>query len=278
MVLSAKTTLVTGVSRSGTTLLCSLLNDLPDTVALAEPIRFMPDEDHDRVVRSIVEFAQAARQSIPATGEATSRHVGGVVPDNWAEPPGTSGLRARRDEHGTIRLNKPLSADFNLIIKHHGEFIVMAERLAAHFPLFCVVRHPLAVLASWQTVDLPIHQGRLRSAEAFDPALREALDAEPDRIRRQVLLLGWMLRAFARFPSDKVVRYEDLTAFPRRELARFSAHPADPLRPLKAFDPHERYPGLDFVALASALEPLIPAAEVFYPDFADSLGRKDVAP
>lgn len=267
---SVPTILVTGISRSGTTLLCSLLNELPDTVALAEPIRFMPDDDHGRVVRSVVDFARDTRAGILATGEAPSRHVGGVVPDNWAEPPGAPGLRRRRDEYGPIRLGKPLSPGFRLIIKHHGEFIVMAERLAAHFPLFCVVRHPLAVLASWQTVDLPIHQGHLRSAEAFDPELRDTLAAEPDRIRRQVLLLGWMLRAFARFPPDRVVRYEDLAAAPERELSRFSAHPAPPARPLRAFVPGERYPGVDLAALARALEPLIPAAQVFYPDFARS--------
>jgi hypothetical protein len=85
---AAPTTLVTGVSRSGTTLLCALLNEMPDTVALAEPMAFMPDADHGRVVRSIVDFAGEMRRRIVATNEAVSRHVGGVVPDNWAEEPG----------------------------------------------------------------------------------------------------------------------------------------------------------------------------------------------
>lgn len=274
MVLPAQTTLVTGISRSGTTLLCSLLNELPDTVALAEPIRFMPDDDHARVVRGIVGFVEETRERILATHEAPSRHVGGMVPDNWAEPPGTAGLRRRRDEHGLIRLDKPLSSRFSLIVKHHGEFIVLADRLAGHFPLFGVVRHPLAVLASWQTVDLPIYHGHLRSAEAFDPVLCGALAAEPDRIRRQVLLLGWMLRAFGRFPPDRILRYEDLTAAPQQALARFSANPRSPQRPLRSHEPRDRYPGIDLAALSRALEPLVPLAEVFYPDFARSLGQE----
>jgi hypothetical protein len=163
-----------------------------------------------------------------------------------------------------------VSPSFNLIVKHH-EFTVFADRLTEHFPVFAVVRHPLAALASWQTVDMPIYHGHLISAEVFDAELTARLAAEPDRIRRQVVLMEWLLQSYSRFPRDRILRYEDLMAAPRQHLARFSAKARDPGRALRAYDPARRYPGIDLAILAEALLPLAPVAETFYPGIEESL-------
>lgn len=47
------TTLLTGLPRSGTTLTCSLLNDYPATVALAEPIQLERHGDRARAVEEM---------------------------------------------------------------------------------------------------------------------------------------------------------------------------------------------------------------------------------
>ena len=41
---------------------------------------------------------------------------------------------------------------------HPAAFTAAAAALQTRYTLFAVIRHPLSVLASWQTVDLPVHE------------------------------------------------------------------------------------------------------------------------
>ena len=73
------------------------------------------------------------------------------------------------------------------------------------------MRNPLSVLASWQTVDLPVHRGRIPAGEELDCDLHRALEREPDVLVRQLGVLDWF---FGRFhthldPGD-IIRYEDV--------------------------------------------------------------------
>jgi hypothetical protein len=56
--------------------------------------------------------------------------------------------------------------------------------------------------------------------EMFDPVLREALAAEPDRVDRQLTILRWYFSSYASLlPRQNVLRYEDLVASGGRALA-----------------------------------------------------------
>jgi len=57
------TTLLTGLPRSGTTLVCALLNRLPDTVALSEPRILRLHGDRDLAVRQIDAFLAIIREA-----------------------------------------------------------------------------------------------------------------------------------------------------------------------------------------------------------------------
>jgi hypothetical protein len=270
---ASNTILLTGLPRSGTTLVCALLNECPDTVALAEPLSLTPNGDRCRAISEIKEFIGRARGQLLETNTAMSCHVGGVVPDNWLDEPSSpeGGLRRSRAQRGCIRFDKPLTPAFSLIIKHPGEFSALADLLIGHMPLYAMVRHPLAVLASWQTADLPVHHGRMPAAEAFNPDLAACLAAEPDRLTRQVRLIGWLLSTYARLLPDKVLRYEDLISDPRASLSRMATEVCPSPRTFAARDPTARYPSVDFPRLAGALREIRPVAEIFYPDFDKSL-------
>lgn len=209
--------LLCGVPRSGSSLCCRLAGGAPDTVALSEPIDpdtfARADGPADACVR-IREFAAATRDELLTTGRAASVQVDGRLDDDRVtETPNAAGLRAPRGGPGKIRVDKPLSADFLLLIKHNALFAALLEPLTDNFPILGLVRNPVAVLASWQTVDLPVRQGRVPMGERFDAELADALDAEADLLRRQVRALDWF---FARFreclPPDRVLRYEDVVA------------------------------------------------------------------
>ena len=265
-------TLLTGLPRSGTTLICALLNEFSNTVALAEPIQISRHGDRSRALREIDEFILAVRHQILASNEAVSTHVNGVIPENWVEAPTTEArLRRVLVEHGPVRLNKTLSADFHLFVKHPAEFSALADLLTPHYPLVEIVRHPLSVIAAWQTVDMPVSRGRMPMAEAFNPELKALLEAEEDCLRRQVKLVGWLLDRYSALPVEGILRYEDLMADPTRELSRLTVNARPIIRPLTAMDAATRYPGVDLRRLADALRCISPVAERFYPNFTRDL-------
>ena len=210
-----RTWLLSGVPRSGTSLCCRLAGDLPDTVALSEPIRRKAfggmDTPHGACAR-IGDFAGQARARILAERRASSVQVDGRLDDNRTASRQTdAGLRRLTGEWGEIAIDKPLSARFTLLIKHNALFAALLPRLTESFSCLALVRNPLSVLASWQTVDLPVHRGRIPAGEELDGDLHRALEQEPEVLRRQLIVLDWFFGQFhAHLDPENVIRYEDV--------------------------------------------------------------------
>lgn len=258
--------LVTGMPRSGTTLIASLLDKVPNTVALAEPIILERHGDRARAVAEIAEFLKETRRAALAGEPVINKLVNGTITDNWVEPPNSEGrLRLVLERRGLMSLDRPLSADFTLVVKHPAEFTALADLLVEVYPLYAVVRDPLAVLAAWQTVNMPVNDGHMPMAEAFAPDLKRRLADIPDRLQRQVTLIEWQLRTYAALPPGRVIRYEDIIEQPRVELGKLLPISID-FPPLQPVDPVARYAGIDFPALIAALRPLRALIEPYYPE------------
>lgn len=211
---TGRTLLLTGIPRGGTTLACRLLGQAKDTVALFEPmdVASLPAAPA-AAVDAIAAFAAAARAQLLAEGRAPSKQTGGQVPDNpFLAPDPATGERRLQATPGLLELPSPPLPGFTLAIKHNAAFTALLRELAARFEVLALVRHPLAVLASWHSVDLPVGAGRVPAGERLDPALAARLQAEPDRIARQLAILDWCFGRFAALPAARVLRYEDIVA------------------------------------------------------------------
>jgi len=230
--------LLLGIPRSGTTLCCSLLNRLPDTVALVEPMAVQnffgrPPADWRRILADF--FGQVRRQ----IRQKAALHLP-VLPEGhddntFAACKGENGLRRPVIRQGRWQVDKPLSSRFRLLLKHPNAFTAMLPELVQFHPCFALIRHPLAVLASWNTLDLPLRQGHAPAAEALDPALRRRLERISDPIARQIELLSWYFERYrSHLPPRAILRYEDLVATPGRCLQAIvpeaAAHAWPPLR------------------------------------------------
>ena len=218
--------LITGTPRSGTTLVCSLLNTLPDIVALHEPMNvweFANCRDADAVATMVENFCAESRKSLYEHKFAISKHVGGNVRDNSAaEPADKVGKRVRRSEHGRIEVDKPLSPGFTLAIKHPAAFTALLEQLSKRFECCAIVRNPLATLASWNSLDwFPLKGGHSPIAEKLDLILARELKNEPDAIGRQIHILEWFYDRLRRFVKESaVLKYETLIASRGRDLTK----------------------------------------------------------
>ena len=213
----SNTWLLSGIPRSGTSLGCRLVGDLPDSVALSEPIRrdvISGVNARAEACRRIEDFARRVREQILEKGTAPSIQRGGQLDDNMvASEFSESGLRVGQVGRGEIDVQKALSGRFLLLIKHNALFAALLPQLTRSFDCLAMVRNPLAVLASWQTVDLPVHDGRIPAGERFDAELHSALLAEPAALVRQVTVLNWFFaRYLANLKHNSVIRYEDLVS------------------------------------------------------------------
>lgn len=216
--------ILTGIARSGTTLACSLLNLLPRCVALHEPmhpsalagLRF-PSE----FMKQVGDFFAEQRASLMATGTALSKGADGQVPENpFGEARDSLGLRKSVVTAQRVRFDKPLPTGFRLVVKHPNFFTATLETLQPSYRCYAIVRNPLAAVLSWHSISAPVNRGRLPSGEAFDPTLKAALDAEPDRLERQMVILRWYFgRYSALLPRERVIRYEDMVSTGGRALS-----------------------------------------------------------
>src|SRR5437899_3195302 len=180
------------------------------------------DRSDDEIGEMIEKFCAESRKSLHEHGFATSKHVGGKVRDNSAAVD-RAGKRVRRTEHGRIEVDKPLSQDFKLAIKHPMAFAALLEPVSKHFECFAIVRNPLATLASWNSLDwFPLKDGHSPIGEKLDVDLARALAGKSDAIERQIHILEWFHDRFRRFlPAAAIIKYEALISSRARELAKF---------------------------------------------------------
>ncbi|MGY9049921.1 hypothetical protein P775_01415 [Puniceibacterium antarcticum] len=204
--------LITGLPRSGTTLTCHLLNKVPNSVALHEPMS--PNQleglETTELLGTIAQFFAAQRDQILTKGTATSKAWNGAVPPN---PRGDADAQGRRTTilNGTeIAVSNVSSSTFHLYIKHPAFFTAALPVLIGRFSCFAIVRNPLAVLLSWRTAGMAVSDGRMPAAEQFDPRLVTLLNAEPDVLNRQLILLDYCFSQYRRFLPSRIIWYEDI--------------------------------------------------------------------
>jgi hypothetical protein len=158
-------------------------------------------------------------------GVALSKNVGGKITDNaYEQAKSENGLRSQSGgkgtEKGKVIIDKELKDNFLLVIKQPALFSSLLPVLAQRFPCYAVVRNPLSVLASWNSVDHRVREGHSRGAELYDEVLRGELASTDDRISRQLLLLSWWYeRFYTTLDKDHIIHYEELVSSGGRALS-----------------------------------------------------------
>lgn len=237
--------LLTGIVRSGTTLACHLLNKLPGTVALHEPMNpatLVGLDDHSRL-DAVAAACAGWRRSLLADRTATCMAVAGAVPDNpYGDARGPDGLRRSVVSLEEVRFDKPLDPDFTLVVKHPNAFTALLPLLVTRFACRAIVRNPLATLLSMNSTQANWTRGHVPMAEAFDGELAAALAAEPDAVARQVRIIAWAFGQYSRWlPRAAVIRYEDMIATGGAALAAVVPAAAALAEPLTARNTNPLY-------------------------------------
>lgn len=201
--------ILTGPPRSGTTLACFLLNKLPNVVALHEPMNLKMFPSPETGLMAIDEFFPKMRQSLLSEKQALSKASGSHIPDNPFKH--TSGaLRKSIVQKEWVSFDKPLDSDFQLVIKQNAHFTFLLDRLIQSYTCATILRNPVSVIASWNTIDAPVAKGNLTVLKGLSPQLYHEIEQIPDILDRQVRLLHELFLRYLDLPELIVVRYEDI--------------------------------------------------------------------
>lgn len=172
--------------------------------------------DGDRWCRDIARFAEDQRRSLLLRGTALSKHVAGNVSGSLRvqETRDDTGARPSRVEAGMIGLGQPEVEDFTLAIKEPVMFTAMLSHIRLHFPVFAIVRNPLAVLGSWESMPWrTLRLGQLGIRAELAPEIYRRLTRSSDPVERRIEMLTWYFERFtALLPRERVIRYEDIIA------------------------------------------------------------------
>jgi hypothetical protein len=215
-----KNALITGFHRSGTTLICHLLNKLNNIVALDEPLNIsafrMASPNEVRVV--LDQFFSAQRSLISDSHIATSKSQAGRVPPNQlGDLCGDNGRISVID--GTyINVVNVTSFDFDIYVKHPAVFTALLPILENYFPCYVSIRNPLAILLSWRATPFNVSKGRAPAAEMVDRDLSRRLELESDILERQLILIDFFFSRYHRSSAAKILRYEDVVSTGGRAL------------------------------------------------------------
>lgn len=197
-----------GIPRSGTTLACRLLSQMPDVIALNEPLEPNQFPDRKNALINIKKKFADLRQSLQKHGIGIARTKGGELTDNAYDSDGqTRKMVLQRSE---VYFDKELSPDFDLFIKHNAGFSLLMPEIMDVFPCYAMIRNPLAILGSWRSVNVPVSRGRVAKSKKLLPEFHNDIERHIGLLEKQLFILSWYYNQYKTLPSSHIIRYEDL--------------------------------------------------------------------
>jgi hypothetical protein len=131
-----------------------------------------------------------------------------------------------------------------LVVKHNASFTALLDSLVGRWDVFAVMRNPLGVLGSWNSISLEVGNGHVPAAESLDATLRSDLERIPDVVDRQIRILQWFYGRYRDLlPAERVIRYEDVVATRGKRLAVINPLAAQLDEPLESRNANKLYDG-----------------------------------
>lgn len=224
---------LTGMPRSGTTLVCNLLNQVDNVIALHEPIiayHFLKGLNRNESIEKVIQFFNSSRASLLDSRMAVTKHRNGIIPDNsitdeYLNTDFKSNSRIDKMEHGEIHFDKQLSESFDLFIKDPTLFTVLLPELINSIPTYAIIRNPLSVFLSWNSVPFKISNGRIPPAEMFDKNLSDKLNNESNLLDRQGIILQWYFNNYLEHLNENsIIKYEEIISTQGRVLSKLGVN------------------------------------------------------
>lgn len=264
--------LVTGIPRSGTTLLGHLISQLQNCHCLSEPDAV---DQAARQASSSVAFGHwlknyldATRNALLQQGQVTDRiSTDGAALTNYFDRSQAGAMQVRFTVAArAVHISQP--EHFVLAVKQNAPLLAPLPALAgqAHWQIWAIMRHPVATLLSWRSLQLPVSQGRLPAGENLWPELAEhGRSGEPLLVRLAQLYELLLQRLWQQRQHLHWLSYETLLAAPE-QLAQRTGHAYTEITALRPPAREQIYPWHEQAAIIAALQQHAPLSCQIYPD------------
>lgn len=208
---------LTGLPRSGTTLTTKILSEQDNVIALNEPIQWKDSKTRRGAVKVARQSFGAFRKSLLHEGKAVARVKDGQLTDNHYER--TKGKRRKVIQREEVAFDKILDSEFKLVLKHNSVFTLLLPELNDLYPYYAIVRNPLAVLGSWNSVDVPVSRGVMRHLDRFNPDLLRTLESVNTVLDKQLVIMDFYFDQYRQLDKSQILTYEDIIAEQGRVLS-----------------------------------------------------------
>ena len=213
--LNQPTGIITGIPRSGTSYLCSLLHSIPNCIAINEPTPIFPPLTNDLIPWQIATFYQDLRRDILDGKPIENKvHNGQLIED-------TAVIDVKTPYQPQVT-----RADFFLSTKNTLAYIARLPQLKRVLPtaaIIACVRHPLDTIASWKTsfshlehatvTEFPVGHVKDPFLSTWQRQRLAEIAASSDEALKRALL--WRYLAEIVLTNELIiVRYEDLVTQP----------------------------------------------------------------
>jgi hypothetical protein len=272
--------LVTGIPRSGTTLVCTMINNLSNSICLSEPdaVNNMIEKSATpyQYIQLVEDEFSALREQIFQMRRVMNRQgMDGKQLTDYFCLTSTAKINLNFSvKEETVFIN---DNQFNLCIKHNAHFMCVLPQLAhnTRFSIIAIVRHPIHTMMSWRSLDLPISSGRLPAAEKFWPILRQIGESNIDILLKQVLIYEHLCQRLIELRGNLIIiKYEDLLRDPRLIESLFRQESLVQI-PLKSSVRECHHDLKEKKEIFDLLKKYAPSAFTFYPDLSAPVDEKD---
>ncbi len=211
--------LLTGIPRSGTSLIVSLLSE-PGHLCFSEPpwlkaLRINSDngaELSENLLNQINRLRAQIKQGTPI--EMVFKKNSQQLPDNYFHRDNKKISNVR--ETKAVKLPENRMNDV-FVIKANALFTANLAALCQqkNWQLTAIIRDPLSVIMSWRSVNIASSKGRLPKLEKYAESLRY-IGLQTPLIKRQVLLIDWYFKQYLKIDPKQIIKYEDLVEAPEK--------------------------------------------------------------
>lgn len=210
--------LITGIPRSGTSLLCKLLSQQKNWLILNEPKEVVPYLQSRQDASAVALMHREYRLRVLLGDPIENKVRDGELVDDTAQ--GDQRLLYHPDVRGRFfRMGSKNTLAYLAALSHLQEI---------GWPVVAMVRHPLDSLASWENTfshlrdalpqQLPLARGDFYGWAGWQCAALNEIEVEQEASLRRVLLWRMLARTIIGQSGVHVWRYEDLLIKPREHI------------------------------------------------------------
>lgn len=212
-----KNHIITGIPRSGTSLVSSLIAESINAVVFSEPewLKLIRQSCHNskEFTHGLINHISLLRSEIKhdkpinlKINKETQKTI-----SNYYKRDSQGNVTSIKKEESVVLGKNYASQPF--YIKSNAQFTACLEDLikVKAFKIYCIIRNPVSCIMSWRSLNIPVSKGNMKIAENYSDSFLEFTSGSTNLLHKQVLIVDWFFHEYKKHANHvEIIKYEDL--------------------------------------------------------------------